>query len=145
MSWGYRVIIILSLFVAGILTMVYIAMQQDNEMIDDKYYDKELQYQSVIDARENLEKYNDSILVTEDEGMVKIKIPIEASKNISEGYIEFLRHDDKNKDRKLKLETDTAGFQALPKSNFTKGVYKLRARWKSDGVEYYDERLVTMQ
>lgn len=145
MSWGYRVIIILALFVIGIGVMVYIAMQQNNEMIDDHYYDKELIYQDVIDARQNLEKFNDSVLVTEEGQMVRIKIPVAAAQNITEGYIEFLRHDDKNKDRKLLIATDAEGMQLLPKTNFVKGAYKLRARWKSNGVEYYDERNVTMQ
>ncbi|OJU23008.1 MAG: hypothetical protein BGN92_01630 [Sphingobacteriales bacterium 41-5] len=145
MSWGYRVIIILSVFVVGILTMVYIAMKQDVVMIDDNYYEKELQYQGVIDARTNLEKLNDSVLVTQEGEMVRIKIPALAAQNISEGYIEFLRHDDKNKDRKLTIATDVNGTQLLPKSNFSKGEYKLRARWKSNNVEYYDERKVMMQ
>ncbi len=145
MSWGYRVIIILALFVIGIGVMVYIAMQQNNEMIDDHYYDKELIYQDVIDARQNLEKFNDSVLVTEEGQMVRIKIPVAAAQNITEGYIEFLRHDDKNKDRKLLIATDAEGMQLLPKTNFVKGAYKLRASWKSNGVEYYDERNVTMQ
>lgn len=145
MSWGYRVIIILAFFITGIIFMVYTATQQNIEMIDDHYYDKELQYQGVIDARKNLEKMKDSILVTEEGSMVRIKIPAPAAQNITEGYIEFLRHDDKSKDRKLNIDTDATGQQILPKSNFTKGVYKLRARWKSDGVEYYDERNVMMQ
>lgn len=136
---------ILTVFVIGILTMVYIAVNQNITMIDDHYYDKELEYQGVIDARQNLEKFNDSILVTEEGAMVRIKIPAQAAQNISEGYIEFLRNDDKNKDRKLTIETDANGSQILPKSNFTKGEYKLRARWKSNNIEYYDERKVMMQ
>lgn len=145
MSWGYKVILILAVFVIGILSMVFIAMRQNNEMIDDHYYDKELKYQEVIDARKNLEKFNDSVLVIQEGEMVKIKIPSLAAQNITEGYLEFLRHDDKNKDRKLSIATDTNGMQLLPKSNFSKGEYKLRARWKSNGVEYYDERKVMMQ
>jgi len=145
MSWGYRVVIILSVFVIGILTMVYIAMQQKIVMIDDHYYEKELKYQGVIDARQNLEKLNDSVLVTQEGDMVRIKIPAPTAQNITEGYIEFLRHDDKNKDRKLSIATDANGTQLLPKSNFTTGEYKLRARWKSNGVEYYDERKVMIQ
>lgn len=145
MSWGYRVIIILGIFVAGILSLVYIAMQQNIEMIDDHYYEKELKFQSVIDARTNLEKLNDSVLVTQEGEMVRIKIPAVAAKNITEGYIEFLRHDDKNKDRKISISPDAVGVQLLPKSNFINGFYKVRARWKSEGIEYYDEAGVIIQ
>lgn len=145
MSWGYRVILILALFVAGVGTMVYIAMKQNIEMIDDHYYDKELLYQGIIDARKNLERLNDSVLVTDEGTMVRIKIPVAAAQNITKGYVEFLRHDDKGKDRKLTIATDANGAQILPKSNFTKGLYKLRALWTSNGITYYDERNVIMQ
>ena len=50
MNWGHKLTIVIVLFVAGMLGMVSYAMMQDNEMIDDHYYQKELEYQDVIDA-----------------------------------------------------------------------------------------------
>ncbi len=145
MSWGYRVIVILSVFVIGIITMVVIAVRQNIEMMDDHYYEKELQYQGIIDARKNLEKYNDSILVKTDGELVKITIPAAASQNITEGYLEFLRQSDKTKDKKVALVVSPEGEQLLPRSDFVKGMYRLRARWKSNGTEYYDERTIIVQ
>lgn len=142
MSWGYRVIIILVLFVAGILFMVYVATQQNVEMMDDHYYEKEVEYQGIIDARKNLERFNDSISVTGEGNVVKVQIPVKASGNITEGYLEFLKQDNKSKDVRVTIATDTSGVQLLPKSDFVTGYYRLRARWKSAGVDYYDERNV---
>ena len=145
MSWGYRVIIILVVFVVGILSMVFLATRQNIDMIDDHYYEKETEFQGIIDARKNLEKYNDSILVTEEGGNVKVKIPVLAAQNITSGYMEFLRQNNKSQDRRMAITADSTGVQFLPKSEFVKGVYRMRARWKSDGVDYYDERNITLQ
>ncbi|HRN47850.1 MAG TPA: FixH family protein, partial [Niabella sp.] len=79
MSWKYIVILILAFFLVGILSMVYVAHRQTNEMIDDNYYDKELAYQGVIDAKRNMQGLNDSVLVTESDSEVKVQIPLDAA------------------------------------------------------------------
>jgi hypothetical protein len=145
MSWRYIVITILAVFVVGMLGMVYLASRQHISMFDEDYYEKEVKFQEVINARQNLERLNDSILITEENDAVKMKIPLAAAQNISEGYVEFLRQSDETKDKKVTIAVDAAGVQLLPKSDFIKGFYKLRARWKSNGVEYYDERDIKIQ
>lgn len=145
MSWKYIVIIALSVFVLGMLGMVFLAQRQTNEMIDDHYYDKELKYQGVIDGKEKLNALHDSILVMQIESTIQIKMPAGASKNISEGAIEFLRSADKSKDKTYMVQPDSAGIQIVPKADFIKGIYRMRARWKSNNVEYFDERDIVIQ
>ncbi len=140
MSWGYRVVIIIGTFVIGILTMVYISMQQDIDMIDDQYYDKELKYQQVIDAKRNLQEFNDSVLVTQENGQITIKIPAGAATQIQNGRIEFLRPSDKTKDKIVTLSQGSPGWASLPEAELTRGLYRLRAQWQSAGKEFYDER-----
>lgn len=145
MSWGYRVALIIGVFVVGMLSMVYIAMRQNIEMMDDQYYDKELKYQQVIDAKRNLQAFNDSVLVTQSDGAIHIKIPELAASNIQQGSIEFLRPSDKTKDKTISLAAGSKGVETLPASELAKGLYRLRAQWLSDGKEYYDERDVLIK
>jgi hypothetical protein len=56
MNWGHKITIVIIVFLVGMLGMVFIALRQNNEMIDDDYYKKELAYQQVIDAKNNLLK-----------------------------------------------------------------------------------------
>jgi hypothetical protein len=51
MNWGHKIAIVIAAFVIGMLSMVYFASQQTNEMIDDNYYQKELAYQDIINAK----------------------------------------------------------------------------------------------
>ena len=145
MSWKYIVILILAFFLVGILSMVYVAHRQTNEMIDDNYYDKELAYQGVIDAKRNMQGLNDSVLVTESDIEVKVQIPLDAAKNITESTLEFLRPSDKSMDKIYQIQTDSTGLQILPKKDFIKGAYRMRARWKSNNIEYFDERDIVFQ
>jgi hypothetical protein len=144
MSWGYRVVIILVVFVIGMLVMLYIAMQQNNDMIDSNYYDKELKYQEVINAKENLSRLHDSVFITATDSIVKIKIPIAAISEVKDGSIEFIRSSNMKKDRLIPLQTDLAGVQIISRSQFIKGAYRVRIKWTSKTVPYYDERDVYM-
>lgn len=145
MNWGHAVVAILVFFLIGLGVMVFIATKQNVEMVDDNYYDKELKYQGVIDAKNNLNNLKDSILITAAGDQILLKIPIGAAQNITEGNIEFLRPSDKTKDKMVPVKTDSNGVQQLPKAEFIKGAYRMRARWRSNGKEYFDERDVIIK
>lgn len=137
-------IIILVVFVIGISAMVFIAMQQTNEMMDDNYYEKEMKYQGIIDAKKNILALNDSVQVTVKDSFIQIRLPLPAIKDLQEGFIEFLRPSDQSKDKSVTLKVDSSGLQFLRRTDFVKGLYRIRAKWNSNGISYYDERDVIL-
>jgi len=142
MSWGYKILLTYSVFVVGMLFMVYTASQQTNEMEDEKYYVKELAYQQVIDARNNLQNLPEALTILDTVGTLEISLPKEASKNISNGTMEFMRSADKSKDVTVVIAPDNNGRQSISKDKFIKGEYKLRMSWQSNNVPYYKEELL---
>jgi hypothetical protein len=140
MNWGYKILIVIVLFIAGMGLMVSIAMKQKNEMIDEQYYVKELKHQGQIDAENNLNALTESLVIKDSSNFLALTIPSSARQNISDGSIIFLRPSDKSKDRNIALATDANGQQLLDKSLFVKGQYKVRVSWKSDDKPYYYEQ-----
>ena len=63
MSWGYKILITYIVFIGMILTMVFIASKQTNEMQDKNYYAKELVYQSVIEGKKNLQQLPENVVI----------------------------------------------------------------------------------
>ncbi len=145
MNWGHGVIIILIFFFIGLGFMVFVSMRQNIEMIDDQYYDKELKYQGIIDAKNNLALLNDSVFVAEGRDVITIKMPQGAHEDISGGTLEFLRPSDKTLDRVVAIETDSSGSQLLPKAEFKNGIYRMRASWKSGGKDYFYEKDILLK
>ncbi|GEM_PF-983001 len=145
MSWKYIIILVLTAFVSGVVFMVITASKQTIDMVDANYYEKELKYQGVIDAQEKLLAVGDSILVKDSADLVMVHIPVEATGNISEGYLEFLRNSDKSMDTTFPIRVNLQGVQYLQRNAFAKGHYKLRAKWINSGSTYYDERNVFFQ
>jgi hypothetical protein len=124
MHWGHKITIVIVVFLIGMTGMVFVASRQTNEMIDEKYYEKELVYQDLINAKENLQMLKKSSLVQQNEQQVMIQIPPASLNNIENGVINFLKNEDKSKDLQTQLK---------------KGWYKFRIRWKSEGKEYFSE------
>jgi hypothetical protein len=139
MNWGYKILMVIILFISAMMGMVYIASQQKNEMIDEHYYEKELAYQGLIDAKNNLASVSKEPLLSQTAQAIEIRLPTSLFENITENTIEFLRPDDQTKDLKMVLLTDSTGKQTIQKTNFHRGMYKVRIKWSKDNKLYYKE------
>ena len=140
MSWSYKIIFAYVVFIVGIMTMVFIASQQTNEMQEDNYYAKELVYQKTIDGKNNLNKVATKLTITNSNENVVVKIPTEVAVNIEDGNIYFLRPSDQSKDLKLVLKVDENSEQKIPTEKLINGLYSIKINWKSNGTPYYFEQ-----
>ncbi|MDZ4749590.1 MAG: FixH family protein [Saprospiraceae bacterium] len=145
MNWGHKITIVIVLFLTGMLGMVYYASIQNNEMIDDHYYQKELEYQDVIDASQNLVNLSTGNLVSQTMSDVVITLPVGSFEKLEKGNIELLRVDSKIKDVQLPLKANGWNVRTISKSTLIKGMYKARIRWTSEGKEYYKEESVFVE
>lgn len=140
MNWGYRILLLYLSFVCAMLLMVFTAAMQTNEMEDDQYYVKELKYQQFIDGKNNLNKLSSKATYTESGDFVLLQLPTEASMEVKNGKVRFLKPDAKKNDVNLALQTDKSGKMYIRKDLFAKGLYKVQLEWKSGDIFYYDEQ-----
>ena len=145
MSWGTKVIIILTVFVIGILSMVYISMQQTTEVIEDNYYERELQYQKIIDAKQNLHNLKDTVAIHSEGQYVQVNIPEIAVSKLDSGTIQFLKLSNSKDDRTLEMKQESGTLYKIPASWLPKGWYKVKMQWTNDGVKYYHEQNFNFQ
>lgn len=146
MNWGYKILLVIIAFIVGMLSMVYIASKQTNEMIDKDYYEKELKYQNLINAAQNLNNLNvkkDSILFVENK-MLKLKLPTNTFENFKSGNLELLRLDDIKKDKNIELNPIN-GNQDISMNELFTGNYKIRLFWENASTQYYIEKTLFIQ
>lgn len=145
MNWGYKILIVIIVFIVGMLGMVGLAFKQNNEMIDENYYDKEIAYQSLIDASNNLNHVSkDSILILNDQDVI-CSIPVQLNNQFKTGTIEFLKSDDMSKDQTIKFVPNEKGLFMMPKTKFSKGAYKARIHWINESTSYYKEQMIIIK
>lgn len=142
MNWGIRVAIILVLFLAGMTFMVGLAMRQTNETVDTNYYDKELQYQKVIDGKRQLAALGQLVSVNDSAGRIWVRLPEPASDHLDSGHIEFLRLSASSADRRITVQPGNQSVYSLPLTTFVKGWYRVRVEWVNNHIGYYYEENV---
>jgi nitrogen fixation protein FixH len=129
MSWGYRIVLAYAGFMGMIFYFLYIASQQDNQMMDEHYYEKEQQFISVVEGARNLDAMSSRISIQILNGEVRVAFPKESIDQFKQGQIEFICLSDKSKDIRLKLVPNADGLFIIPGSSFINAQYQLRAEW----------------
>jgi archaellum component FlaF (FlaF/FlaG flagellin family) len=140
-NWGHGILITILVFILIMFGMVYVATQQTNDMIDEKYYEKELKHQSKIDAYNNFGKLNiDKSFFQNSNDSLVIQLPLIQTSNLKNGSIEFVNWANKKSDKKYAMNLDSNGKIGLAKSVFDKGNYTVRLYWENNNIPYYTEQ-----
>ncbi len=142
MNWGYKILIVIVVFIVSMLAMVFVSFRQTNDMVDTNYYEKELKYQSLIDASKNLNAVSNIDLISEKEGGIAITIPPSLLVDFKNGKLEFLKNDDQKQDFTLNFEPNADGVYLISNAKLQTGSYKVRIQWESNKKSYYREQTV---
>lgn len=151
-TYGHGVIIALVLFMIMItyLVVYYGYVQADNyDMVTENYYEKELKYQQVIDARNNV--YNlaekPQIKVFNGKG-IQIIFPKEFNAQNTKGEIYFYRPSNDDLDKKFPLNISTNQDIYITKellqvkNKEIEGLYVAKITWHSNHKNYYWEEKI---
>ncbi|WP_292009989.1 FixH family protein [Chryseobacterium sp.] len=137
-SWGHGVIVALSAFIIFILSMIFLFPngQKNSEMVTDDYYEEELQYQSVIDAKNRADALEERPQYIQDKTGIKIAFPKEY--NNSNTVVKFVlnRTEDQNLDIKKTEILNRENTIFIPGAVLKPGNYTLRLTWTKDKLDY---------
>src|ERR1035437_2710380 len=99
-NFGTGILVFIIIFMSFILTMVYKCGQLKSELVSEKYYDQEINFQKQIDKTNNASKLkeNPSLHYNKVSGRVVIKYPEEIKPTDISGDITFYKPDNQNAD-----------------------------------------------
>lgn len=138
LSWGHGVIIALGSFIIFILFMILIFPlgKQNAEMISDNYYEEELAYQDVIDAKNNASRLEVTPIFTQDTKGIKLHFPSERRVENKEVSFILFRTDDSNLDIHKTERLDGTNSMLIPANVLKPGSYTLKTKWKENNQSY---------
>ena len=139
LSWGYKIMFVYIVFVAGIGVLVFKASNQKFDLVTKDYYDQELKYQQVIDEAANSSRLSVPVSIEKKEGELKISFPDEMmnKKKLVDFYLYYAAGAKKDFRKSFELNENELA-QALPVG--MKGMYELKLSWEAEGVKYYFEQ-----
>lgn len=141
MSWGYKIVIAYSMFVAGILFMVFRSSQQKFDLVTEDYYGKELQFQQQIDAAKRTALLSEKVKCAVQNDSLQVIFPQELSSKDIAGQLQLYYAADKAKDAVIPFTaTGNTAIFAVPAAN--KGSHRLLITFKAGGADYYFEETI---
>ena len=139
MNWGWRITIVYSLFALTMIGAVIYSTTLDVNLVEEDYYEKEVNYQQVINKKENA--LRDS--ATFDVAVVGDSVVIHFPTTVAQGKAYFMRSADVNNDKKFELKV-LNGKQTFSKELFKAGTYNLQIDWKGNSADYYWEEKINI-
>ena len=140
-NWGYKIFLVYSIFVVGILVLCYKSSQQKFDLVQDDYYGAELKYQSVINASQRASALGGELMISIKEGKMFIQLPAALEKAEIIGEAKLYCIADAKGDLTKKIST-TNGHLSIELLNTTKGNYTLKLTLEEKGISYYFEKKV---
>jgi hypothetical protein len=145
MNWGKKIAILYLSFVALIVTLVLISMNQEIELESKDYYAQELKYQEKIDALKNTNTLNSELSYERIENSLVINFPEEQKEKITDGEILFFCASDSEKDKKISLSINENNSQSISLNQLQKAKYTVKISWKCNTKNYFKEFSFTYQ
>ncbi len=131
-------VIALLAFIIFILSMLFLFPngQKNSEMVTDNYYEEELKYQDVIDAKGRADQLQEKPVYSQDKNGIKITFPKDYDNSNATVKFVLNRTDDQNLDIHKSVQLDMNKSFIIPAQVLTPGNYTLRLSWTKDKKDY---------
>jgi nitrogen fixation protein FixH len=140
-SWGYKIFVGYSLFVVGILFLVYKANTQNFDLVTENYYEAELKYQEVIDQKGRTATLSAAPKISHSVNSVSVQLPTEFASAKVAGQVYLYRPSDASKDIRENFSNATGSCEIKLKYELS-GAYQLKLSWQSGGKTFFHESRV---
>ncbi len=144
MNWGYKILITVIAFITMMLGFVYVAAKQDNPVIDKNYYERELQYQKLIDGSKNYEALSTKLIISNTAQEIIIVLPKLADDKIISGKIEILNVQKTEFDKVITINNDSLLRISIPRQELHSGRYLIRTSFETGSKFYYTEEKLNL-
>lgn len=129
-TWGHGVATALGLFIIFILSLIFFFTRswQNAELVSTNYYQDELMYQDVIDAKNNADALKDKPTYTQNVDGITIQFP--TTSLIDDNTVKFtlFRTDDAKLDISKQVALTNKTLQ-IPAAVLIPGSYTLKVQW----------------
>jgi FixH len=136
--WGHGILVALGLFMIFILSLIYIFTKHQNnsELVAENYYEEELRYQDVIDAKKNSAQLSNPPTLIQNQTALGVQFPAEYSNENTKFKYHLFRTDDQLLDLKDAFQLNAAHNFQIPATLLKTGSYTLKIQWESQSKKY---------
>ena len=142
-NWGSGIAIFYTLFVLAMVTMVVKSTQNKPRMVQENYYEKDLNYEDFRQKREMGQAVSHLIDIAYQSDLNNIKISFPKELAQSKGSVTMFRPSNQFLDKKYPLQLDSMGDMLIPLDNRTaRGHWKIQIDWNNGIHDLYNEETI---
>jgi len=144
--WPLGIVLGSLFYVGGVGVCSFLAVTHKSELVNEKYYDQEIKYQSRIDSLGRAQQLATRATAVYDDASkrILISLPVEQAGKTVRGEIELYRPSAAGQDQQFKLEPDAKGMQTLDAAALAPGFWKVRVNWNVDGQDYFLDQKIAV-
>lgn len=145
LHWGSGLIVAFVLFAAGVLTMVFISMNREVDLVTDDYYQQELKHEQHITSTKRSQALGDSVQCRMSGDTFLLSLPSHFSPDSTTGSLMFYRPANRKRDFIVPLLLSSGNSQSVPVAGLEKGLWRVKVRWNFRHEDYYREVAIIIQ
>ena len=138
LNWGFGIFVLYTGFVLFILFMVFRSSQEKVDLVTEDYYQKELEYQEIINFKANAENLEKGLTYKIEKNEIDFIFP-EQQNSIS-GNIQIYRPSNDSFDQFFEIKLDDQNQMKVNLGRTPMGLYKMMIKWKNNSIGYYVEK-----
>ena len=140
LNWGYKLMLVIFVFIGMMGYLVYQCLNTKYELVANDYYKQELQYQKIIDGRNNADALTSQPSIQLADGKISIQLPNEMKNIPVNGHVYFYCPTAESSDRFLPFQPNAEGTQILDAKTLQPGNYTVKLDWTANNRYYYTEK-----
>ena len=141
-NWGTGIFIFLIIFFISIFWFVIFSFTVRQDLVEDDYYPKELEYEQQIQKQQNLNKLGEEISIRKETEYIFLQFPKTQTDDEIKGQILVYRPSDSRLDETHYIKLDSLNEQQLNTSKFRSGKYILKIAWTYQQKAFYQEIII---
>lgn len=146
-NWGTGIVIAFVLFMSFILYFVFKVQSNDkydNELVVEKYYQKELTFEKEMSKEQNAQNLSEGISISNEATAIKVTFPKGYDFTKIQGKVSLYRPSSQKLDFEIQISLSSPHL-LIPKSNLAGGLWDISIDWEYDGVKYLNKDSFRME
>ena len=144
-NWGTGIAIFYTLFVILMVGMVINSTRNKVELVQENYYQKDLNYEEFRLKRQNAAAMVAPIKVDYQQKNKSVRLQFPSSMSNATGQVTFFRPSNKSLDQKVDIVLNKEGMMNIPvNKSMIRGLWKVQLDWESDGKHFFTEESIVL-
>ena len=145
LNWGTGIAIFYGAFVLVMIFMVVKSAQNQSHLVQEHYYDKDLNYEEFRQKRENARDVKRQVAISYSRADQRIYFDFPKDIGEASGEVALYRPSNKFLDKSFKIRLDDNKRMFIPVTReIPAGLWRIQVDWEAGGRKYFQEKSMVL-